>query len=284
MSTTSGRVVAATVAAIIAVLTGITVGLISPHVVCRPAAAAPTTPASAAVPEPTASVDGSGRTRIGEADPRQPLLPGQPPARTTEVPQPESPPQSQPQSQQAAAVAATDVCTAQGGFEAGPAMVALVGALGAGGTVLVLLLLVGGRRRGAPPAPRGVAGPAAPTPGPASGSGSGGSSPGLAEADRAGLVQACIYVRDRTTSKALAERLGMALHDAGVTTIEPAGARFDPALHEAGGATASDDPAKVGTIAAVEVPGYADRGRLLRAPVVTVYQAGNGRHVSREER
>ena len=37
----------------------------------------------------------------------------------------------------------------------------------------------------------------------------------------------------------------------------------------------SDDPTQIGRIAAVEVPGYADRGKLLRAPVVTVYQARN---------
>ena len=37
------------------------------------------------------------------------------------------------------------------------------------------------------------------------------------------------------------------------------------------------DPSLTGTIAAVEVPGYVDRtGRVLRAPVVTVYQAGAG--------
>ena len=96
---------------------------------------------------------------------------------------------------------------------------------------------------------------------------------GQAGADRAELVQACIYVRDRITSVALAERLGAALRQAGVTPIEPTGVRFDPTHHEAGGATPTDDPVQVGTVAAVEVPGYADRGHVLRAPVVTVYQA-----------
>src|SRR6266511_675225 len=51
-------------------------------------------------------------------------------------------------------------------------------------------------------------------------------------------------------------------------------AALRPGAHEAGGATPSDDPSKVGTIAAVEVPGYSDRGRVLRPPVVTVYQPG----------
>jgi len=92
-------------------------------------------------------------------------------------------------------------------------------------------------------------------------------------ADRAALVRAVIYVRDRVTSKALSDRLGSALADAGIATVEPTGTVFDPAQHEAGGAVAATEPAQAGTIAAVEVPGYTDRGRVLRAPVVTVYQA-----------
>jgi hypothetical protein len=103
-----------------------------------------------------------------------------------------------------------------------------------------------------------------------------GSDPRL-DADRAALVRACIYVRDRVTSRALADRLAAALRDAGITVVEPVGDRFDPARHEAGGATPAVDPSLTGTIAAVEVPGYVDRtGRVLRAPVVTVYQAGSG--------
>jgi hypothetical protein len=94
-------------------------------------------------------------------------------------------------------------------------------------------------------------------------------------ADRAALVRACIYVRDRVSSRALADRLGEALQEAGISTDEPAGDRFDPARHEAGSATPAEDPEQVGTVAAVEVPGYTDRGgRVLRAPIVTVYQAG----------
>jgi hypothetical protein len=79
------------------------------------------------------------------------------------------------------------------------------------------------------------------------------------------------------TSRALADRLAAALRDAGVNVVEPVGERFDPARHEAGGATPTKDPTQTGTIAAVEVPGYVDRtGRVLRAPVVTVYQGGAG--------
>jgi hypothetical protein len=95
-----------------------------------------------------------------------------------------------------------------------------------------------------------------------------------AVADRALLVRTCMYVRDRVTSVALAERLDRGLAEAGVDLIDPTGERFDPSQHEAGGTQATDDPALVGTVAMVEVPGYADRGVVLRVPVVTVYQAG----------
>jgi hypothetical protein len=216
MSTTSRRFVAVAVAAIIAVVTGIAVGLVSPERTCRPASGGKVT------------------------------------------------------------------CTVAM-FEPLPAVVALAGALAA--VVCGLAVLGGGRRRrggDGPAPPRGAGGrhvgPAAAGRGgdstttlplPAAGTG-----PAQVDADRATLIDACIYVRDRVTSRALADRLGMALFDAGVRTVEPAGARFDPARHEAGGAAPIGDPAKVGTIAAVEVPGYTDRdGRSLRVPVVTVYRA-----------
>ena len=92
------------------------------------------------------------------------------------------------------------------------------------------------------------------------------------DADRTTLVQACIYLRDRVTSTALASRLDQALRQVGVSTVEPTGERFDPSHHEAGGTLPTTDKALVGMIATVEAPGYADRGVLLRPPVVTVYQ------------
>jgi hypothetical protein len=92
------------------------------------------------------------------------------------------------------------------------------------------------------------------------------------DVDRGNLVQACIYLRDRVTSTALATRLDQALRQVGVSTVDPTGERFDPSHHEAGGALPTTNDALVGTIAAVEAPGYADRGVLLRPPVVTVYQ------------
>ena len=150
-------------------------------------------------------------------------------------------------------------CTKQAAFGVKPALTAGVGALFVGAALLLLLLL--SSRRAATPAP-------------ARAPGSGGGS-AQADADRRALVQASIYVRDRVTSKALGDRLGAALQEAGISTLEPTGARFDPAHHEAGGTTPSSDPALNGKISGVEVPGYADRdGRVLRAPIVTVYQSG----------
>ena len=90
--------------------------------------------------------------------------------------------------------------------------------------------------------------------------------------DRVSLVQACIYLRDRVTSMALATRLDQTLAQVGVSAVVPTGQPFDPSHHEAGGVLPTADATLVGTIAAVEAPGYADRGVLLRAPVVTVYQ------------
>jgi hypothetical protein len=248
MSTTSRRLVAVAVAAIIAVLTGITVGLLAARQSC--------TVDTLLTPTPTSSATGTttGTSGVG--------------AKSTPTP-------STPTS-----------ATCDGGFAKAPAVVALAGTLVGGVAVLGLLFAAAPPRRPGPaptrPGPAGATArrPVSPAPD--------GPQPGRQpEADRATLVQACIYVRDRTTSKALAERLGAALHQAGVTSIEPAGVRFDPARHEAGGAAPSDDPAKVGTIAAVEVPGYADRGHLLRPPVVTVYQAGHqsdDARTTREER
>jgi hypothetical protein len=265
MSTTSRRVLAVTVATIVAVLTGILAGMLGTRTTCT----ARSTAAPGAVASPVATGDepgsGVGSSGGGTAGP---------------------------------ASAGVLTCTRQG-FAAAPALAGAGGAALAGLVALILPLLGGARQVGAwqigPPqvpvhtsaarlaaaaggrpgagapdvaAPTAVAAPAA----------------GRAEADRDALVRACIYVRDRLTSRALADRLGAALQEVGVSVVEPTGERFDPARHEAGGAAASDEPGRAGTIAAVEVPGYTDRGRVLRAPVVTVYQAAAGRHADREER
>jgi GrpE len=269
MSTTNLRALAVAVAAVIAVLTGVAVGLLSGERTCTVTQSAPnvtTTTAPTTASTADASGGGIGNAQQQGSSPAGAEKPAPPPATTAATNAQAGPAKS---------------CTTDS-FNVEPALTAFVGALFAGG-VLLLLLLMAARTagsaartaRGAGPAnvPGAPGTPGAPGPGGPGAAGTGRAS--RSEADRATLVQAAIYVRDRVTSKALADRLGMALRDAGVETLEPTGVRFDPAHHEAGGAAPSDDPSKIGSIAAVEVPGYADRGgRILRAPVVTVYQGG----------
>jgi hypothetical protein len=150
-----------------------------------------------------------------------------------------------------------------------PTLAGALGFAGAGLAGLTAAVLLGAaprhRRRPATP-PRPPGGPAPSMPG-------GQPSTAAIDTDRATLAQACIYVRDRVTSRALGDRLAAALATAGINAVEPIGARFDPARHEAGGTTATGDPARAGTVAAVEVTGYRDRdGHSLRVPVVTVYR------------
>lgn len=91
-------------------------------------------------------------------------------------------------------------------------------------------------------------------------------------ADRAALVEACIWMRDRATSPALASQLDQTFRRVGVAAVDATGQRFDPAVHEAGSTVAAPGPAEDGIIARTESVGYIDRGRLLRHPVVTVYR------------
>ncbi|WP_432967884.1 nucleotide exchange factor GrpE [Dactylosporangium sp. CA-233914] len=225
MSSNSLRLVAVSVALIIAVLTGAAAGLLG---------GAPDCPAGTVTAGPTATTQANGANQSGT--PQQPDTAAGTQAQTVKTP----------------------ACTAQQTFGVKPALVAFVGTLFVGAALLLLLLL----------ASRGGAGGRAPV---SAAPGRG----GQADADRRALVQASIYVRDRVTSKALGDRLGAALHEAGVTTLEPTGVRFDPAHHEAGGTTPTNDPNLSGQISGVEVPGYVDRdGRVLRAPIVTVFQAG----------
>jgi hypothetical protein len=274
MSPNSLRVLAGAAAAVLVLLTGIVVGLVGRAEECTPAPAPQqqtTAPAAtSAPPSPTGGGvvdnnpgDGSLGGSVGSR-PERSTPPAEAPAPTDAA--------TQPAATQVAAPAPT--CTT-GSFAAAPALVALAGA-GLAAAVAIGLLLAAGLRR--PPVP--TSGPPVPTSGPPAAGGPARVPPGTdprLDADRAALVRACIYVRDRVTSRALADRLAAALRDAGVTVVEPVGDRFDPARHEAGGATPVSDPSLTGTIAAVEVPGYIDRsGRVLRAPVVTVYQGGSG--------
>lgn len=90
-------------------------------------------------------------------------------------------------------------------------------------------------------------------------------------AERRALIGMCLYALDRARSAGVVARLEEGLAEVGVRAVRPDGERFDPAVHEAGGTAPTDDPALVGLIAETEVPGFTDRGRSLRAPIVIVY-------------
>ncbi|MFE9744352.1 nucleotide exchange factor GrpE [Saccharothrix saharensis] len=92
-------------------------------------------------------------------------------------------------------------------------------------------------------------------------------------AERRALVQLCLYALDRARSAGVVERLEEGLAAIGVTALRPDGERFDPSRHEAGGTVPTPDASLDGVVAETEVVGFTDRGRTLRAPVVTVYTA-----------
>jgi len=90
--------------------------------------------------------------------------------------------------------------------------------------------------------------------------------------ERRALIELCLYARDRVNSVAAADRIDAGLAALGITTLRPDGAPFDPGQHEAAASVPTDDPARHGTVAETEVPGYADRGVVVRPPVVSVYR------------
>ncbi len=96
-------------------------------------------------------------------------------------------------------------------------------------------------------------------------------------AERDTLIELCLYALDRARSSGVAERLASGMDGVGVHLLRPDGERFDPSRHEAGGTLATDDPALDGLVAETEFPGFADRDRLVRPPVVTVYRASQRR-------
>jgi molecular chaperone GrpE len=92
-------------------------------------------------------------------------------------------------------------------------------------------------------------------------------------AERRALVQLCLYALDRARSSGVVERIEEGLAGIGVLAVRPDGQRFDPSQHEAGGTVRTEDPTLEGLVAETEVVGFSDRGRTLRAPIVTVYTA-----------
>jgi len=236
MSTGHLRLVAVGLTLIIAVLTGVLLGFVGANEVCTNAKA------DTAAPVPTENPDGPAQG--GRTDPEQPA--------------------GQQGTEQRCELS----------FNPGAASVGFAG-VAAGGLAVLAVASAGRREQVRPPSapptlPTGSAVPTGPVP---SGSVPPVAVDGQARKERATLVETCIYVRDRATSKAIADRLGWALQQVGVAEVAPTGVAFDPAFHEAGGALVTEDPRQAGTVAAVEIPGYTDRGAVLRAPVVTVYQS-----------
>jgi hypothetical protein len=263
MTTSSLRIFAAGIALIFAVLTGLFTGMAAagPQQ-CGTSGESPNQTPGQNQNEATPGTGRRGGNPGGDQKTVQPKPPGQTPPGENTQPGPggglpggrntEGGLNTAGSNRRPLAVGTAEDCS--GGFSGPAAAVGFLGALLAGAAVTALLFV---RRRDAAPAPAAAV--------------SDGSN-GHADGDRTTLVQNVIYVRDRVTSKALADRLGWALQEVGVTTVAPTGQKFDPAHHEAGGSATTNDPSKVGTIAAVEVPGYLDRGAVLRAPVVTVYR------------
>jgi len=100
---------------------------------------------------------------------------------------------------------------------------------------------------------------------------------GILIEERAKLIEVCLYARDRVNSPAAAERIDTSLSDLGITVVRPDGEQFDPTCHEASASVPTSDPALHGLIAETELAGYADRGVLVRPPLVSVYRREPGR-------
>jgi len=90
--------------------------------------------------------------------------------------------------------------------------------------------------------------------------------------DRRALLDLLIYAWDRAKSPGVWARLTEGLEPLGIEVLRPDGEPFDPTRHEVGGVEPTDDDALVDTIAETELAGFADRGFVVRDPVVVVYR------------
>lgn len=97
-----------------------------------------------------------------------------------------------------------------------------------------------------------------------------------AERDR--LVGALIDVADEVRSEAVR---GTIVQRLGTVGVEPVlvspGDRFDPSVHRGVHAESASNPEQADTIAALDRPGWVDRGRVLRPPEVVVKRWDGGR-------
>lgn len=90
--------------------------------------------------------------------------------------------------------------------------------------------------------------------------------------ERTKLIDLLLYARDRVSSPAVASRMDDSLGQLGIRVVHPkAGDRFDAKQHEASATVPTTDAARHGTIAEIELAGYIDGDRVVRAPIVTVY-------------
>lgn len=298
MPTSFVRLIVAGLTLVLAVLTGLVTGFVAGGEGCGTSQ----TPAST-VTTPSTGPTTSGGGPVGEAPTAEGSPSGDGGKPNVEVPDGEGP------SEGGGLPGVTEALTLNSdgcpsGFDALSAVFGFLGALLTGGIIAGIALFVprtdapaaarpvssGAYGEGGPPAPGGgyggvPVGVGAPIGvshqvGSATGShavltdaGTAAPDTGRLGRERKTLVETCIYVRDRATSKAIADRLAWALNEVGVVEDRPAGEQFDTARHEAGGTTPTTDQTLSGKIAAVEISGYTDRGQIVRAPVVTVYQA-----------
>lgn len=96
------------------------------------------------------------------------------------------------------------------------------------------------------------------------------------ESERRQLIDLLIYAWDRARSPGVWERLTDGLAAVGVAVLRPDGEPFDAAMHEVGGVESTDDENRIDTVAETEVAGFADRGRVIREPVVVVFRRSMG--------
>lgn len=94
--------------------------------------------------------------------------------------------------------------------------------------------------------------------------------------DRGALVSALVDLSDLVDSAALREKASSALVEAGVTSMDVTGARFDPSRHRAVNRIPAPDRAHHAQVAETERPGYSDRGHVIRPPEVLVYWLESG--------
>jgi len=307
MPTSFVRLIVAGLTLVLAVLTGLVTGFVAGGSGCdetgqTPASTVSTAPSTG----PSTAVGGPAGPVDDETKGAATASPGEPAGPNNNIsPQPDTTGGSQLPGINEAFALAGDGCGS--GFSALTAVIGFLGALFTGGIVGGVALFVprtdgpgatrpvsagaygdGGYGEGTPGGGRGIGQPlgggqpgnVGHSVGSATGShavltdlGTAAPETGRLTRERKTLVETCIYVRDRATSKAIADRLAWALNEVGVVEDRPAGEPFDTARHEAGGTTPTPDHALSGKIAAVEISGYTDRGQVLRAPVVTVYQA-----------